>query len=186
MNRISFRRSRLALAATAAFVFAGSAMAATMNKAAYEAGRQRIVASYEADRKACSQTSGDAQDLCLARAAGKEKVARAQLAFDRSGKASDHHALAVAMADADESVAQQACKAKAGQARDVCQAEAKATHTKALADATLARKVGRARTDAMSDKRDAEYQLADEKCDSLAGDAKTACTDSAKTRYGKR
>jgi hypothetical protein len=42
-----------------------------------------------------------------------------------------------------------------------------------------------ARKDAASDKRDAEYAVAKEKCDVLAGTPKDACVTDAKMRYGK-
>ena len=42
-----------------------------------------------------------------------------------------------------------------------------------------------ARKDAASDKRDANYAVAKEKCDALAGDAKNTCMSDAKARYGK-
>ena len=36
-----------------------------------------------------------------------------------------------------------------------------------------------------TDKRDADYKVAVEKCDALAGSAKDACVKDAKVRYGK-
>ena len=39
--------------------------------------------------------------------------------------------------------------------------------------------------EAKSDKRDADYQVAIEKCDALTGAAKDACVGNAKVRYGK-
>ena len=39
--------------------------------------------------------------------------------------------------------------------------------------------------DASKDKLDADYKVAAEKCDAMAGDAKSACVASAKARYGK-
>jgi hypothetical protein len=77
------------------------------------------------------------------------------------------------------------CDDKGGNAKDVCVTEAKAAHTKALADAKLDKKVGEARKDASADKRDADYKVATEKCDSLAGDAKAACVSAAKAKFGK-
>ena len=35
------------------------------------------------------------------------------------------------------------------------------------------------------DKRDADYQVAAEKCDALGGDAKSACLGQAKARFGR-
>ena len=42
-----------------------------------------------------------------------------------------------------------------------------------------------ARVDANKDKRDADYKVAAEKCDALAGDPKAACIADAKARFGK-
>ena len=78
-----------------------------------------------------------------------------------------------------------ACDKLAGNEQDVCVKEAKATHEKALADAKLNKKVSSAEKDAAKDKRDADYKVAVEKCDSMSGDAKAACVKSAKERYGK-
>ena len=42
-----------------------------------------------------------------------------------------------------------------------------------------------ARKDASTDKRDADYAVAIEKCDALAGTAKDACVGNAKAQFGK-
>ena len=42
-----------------------------------------------------------------------------------------------------------------------------------------------ARRQAASDKRDADYKVAAEKCDALSGSAKNTCISDAKMRYGK-
>ena len=47
------------------------------------------------------------------------------------------------------------------------------------------KKTAEAKKDAAEDKRDAEYKVAVEKCDALAGAAKDTCVRDAKTRYGK-
>jgi len=39
--------------------------------------------------------------------------------------------------------------------------------------------------DAATEKRDADYKLAKEKCDTFAGDAKASCLTEANTRFGK-
>ena len=57
--------------------------------------------------------------------------------------------------------------------------------TKAQADAKAAQKGTEARMDASKDKRDADYKVAAEKCDALAGDAKSSCVASAKAHFGK-
>ena len=48
-----------------------------------------------------------------------------------------------------------------------------------------ATKQAEARKEASADKRDAEYKVAIEKCDALAGAAKDTCVGNAKVQFGK-
>jgi hypothetical protein len=91
----------------------------------------------------------------------------------------------VAKAESVYAVAKERCDDKAGNAKDVCVEEAKAVEVKALADAKMGKQIGEARSDAAADKRDADYKVAVEKCDVMAGDAKSACVASAKAQFGK-
>ena len=182
MNTLQHCKSALAVAA----LFAASGVfAATMNNADYKAGKDRISADYKADKAACDSFSGNAKDICVEQAKGKESVAKAELEANYSGKTADFAKVAVAKADANYAVAKEMCDDKGGNAKDVCVSEAKAAHTKELADAKLNKKVGEARSDAVQDKRDADYKVAAEKCESLAGDAKAACLSAAKQRFDK-
>jgi hypothetical protein len=182
MNTLQHCKSALAVAALFA---ASGAFAATMNNADYKAGKDRISADYKADKAACDSFSGNAKDICVEQAKGKESVAKAELEANYSGKTADFAKVAVAKADANYAVAKEMCDDKGGNAKDVCVSEAKAAHTKELADAKLNKKVGEARSDAVQDKRDADYKVAAEKCESLAGDAKAACLSAAKQRFDK-
>jgi hypothetical protein len=65
------------------------AQAATMAKADYKAGKERISAEYKADKAACDALSGNAKDVCVQEAKGKEKVAKAELEYSYTGKAKD-------------------------------------------------------------------------------------------------
>lgn len=176
--------ARIALAA-AALLAASVSLAAPMSKEDYTASKDRIEAEYKADRAACDKYSGNAKDICSEKAKGKEKVALAELEYARSGKPADATKLAITKADATYAVAKDLCDDKSGNAKDVCVSEAKAAHTKALADARMSEKIGDARKDAVQDKNDADYKVAIEKCESLSGDAKTACVSAAKARYNK-
>lgn len=82
-------------------------------------------------------------------------------------------------------VAKERCDDSAGNVKDVCVKVAQAVEAKALADAKLGQKIGAVQGDAADAKRDADYQLATEKCEALAGDAKSACVATSKTTYGK-
>jgi hypothetical protein len=54
-----------------------------------------------------------------------------------------------------------------------------------LADAKMGKEIRDARQDAATEKLDADYKVAIEKCDALAGDAKNNCVAAAKARFGK-
>jgi hypothetical protein len=49
----------------------------------------------------------------------------------------------------------------------------------------MGKQIGEARTDAAEDKRSADYKVAAEKCDALAGEAKNTCVAAAKVQFGK-
>ena len=174
-----------AVALAALFATSGAFAAGTMSKADMSAAKDRISADYKAEKAACAKFTGNEKDVCMERAKGKEKVARAELTFNDTGKESDANKLAVTKADASYAVAKELCDDKAGNGKDLCVTEAKSTHTKALADAKLSKKVGAAQKDSAEDKRDADYKVAVEKCDSLAGEAKASCVGMAKARFKK-
>ena len=186
MDTLQHHKTGIAAVALAAlFATSGAFAAGTMSKADMSAAKDRISADYKAEKAACAKFTGNEKDVCMERAKGKEKVARAELTFNDTGKESDANKLAVTKADASYAVAKELCDDKAGNGKDLCVTEAKSTHTKALADAKLSKKVGAAQKDSAEDKRDADYKVAVEKCDSLAGEAKASCVGMAKARFKK-
>ena len=151
----------------------------------YRVTRDRIEAEYKDSKAACDRLTDNAKDVCREEAKGREKVARAELEFNRSGSPKDATRLAEAKADAAYAVAKEKCDGRAGNDRKLCLDEAKTARIKALADAKAEQKIGDARRDAAEDKRDADYNLAKEKCEALAGDNRATCLASARARYGK-
>jgi hypothetical protein len=119
-----------------AALFAGSTvMAASMSHAEYAAKKDQISAEYKADKAACDKLDGNGKDVCVEKAKGKEKVAKAELEFNYTGKQADSAKIAVAKADADYDVAKEMCDDKKGNDKDLCVKDAKAAHAKAIADA---------------------------------------------------
>ena len=168
------------------FLFSSASFSADrMTKDAYSAEKKRISAEAKTDLQRCKPLAGNAKDICKAEVKGKEKSAKAdaEAAYKGTGKAAT--AALVARADADYSVAKEKCDDLKGNAKDVCVKDAKAAHTRAKVDAKANQKVTEIRKDATEDKRDANYALAKERCDSLAGDAKTKCVNDAKARFGR-
>jgi hypothetical protein len=159
--------------------------AAPMTQDEYRVTKDRIEAEYRDSKEACDRFSANAKDVCREEAKGRQQVARAELEYNRSGKPKDATKLARIKADSAYAVARERCDDRSGQDKELCLKEAKTAHTKALVDAKADEKVGEARRDAAAEKRDAEFNLAKEKCETLAGDNKSACLADARARYGK-
>jgi hypothetical protein len=177
-------RFNLSLLAIAMLALSG-AQAANLAKADYTAGKTRIGAEFKADKATCAPLAGNAKDICVAEAKAKDQVALAELEFSYTGKASDGTKVRVTRAKTAYAVAKEKCDDQAGNAKAVCNKEAKAIEVKALADAKLDKQIGAAKTDATQDVRDADYKVAVQKCDALAGDAKSGCIVNAKAKFGK-
>ncbi len=173
------------LIVAAALAVLPASMAWALDKAGYDASKTTISDTYKADKAACDSLAHNAKDVCMEQAKGKEKVAKAELEYSYSGKESDRISSLKARADANYAVSKEQCDDKAGNDKDVCVKEAKATHVAALADAKAVKKIHEARVDAADDKRDANYKVAMQKCDALAGAAKDSCVATAKADFGK-
>jgi len=185
MNTSLKHTASLLLISLPALFAAQAVSAANISRTDYSASKSRLTDEYKADKKNCSANTGNALDICQAQAKAKDKVALAELEYSYTGKRGDQDKIVSVKADMAYEVAREVCDDKAGNDKAVCITEAKAAKTKAMADLKLGQRVSGARTDASQDKRDAEYKVASEKCDALAGDAKTACMTNAKARAGK-
>jgi hypothetical protein len=170
--------------ATVALLALPLAQATTLSRSDYSAGKSRASADYKADKAACASMSGNAKDICVEEAKGKEKVARAELAFSYTGKPKDESKVLTARADAAYNVAKERCDDRSGNDKDVCVKEAKSVKAKTMADVKLGKKIDSASATADDSKRKANYKVAAEKCDAMSGDAKSACMTSAKAMYG--
>jgi hypothetical protein len=172
-------------AAVLALAFSVGAMAQAMSRDQYRSGMDGIADSYKSAKTACDSFSANTRDICKAEASGKESIARAELEARYKPSEDARYNVRVAVAEADYSVSRQRCDDKAGNAKDVCVKEAISAAVAAKADAKAQMKTADARNDAASDKRDALYAVAKEKCDAFAGDAKSNCMIEAKARFGK-
>jgi len=193
----------IVLFVTAGLGFAGTCaaqtnapMSAPISKATYGQAVKDADAQYKIDKDACASLSGNAKDICVAEAKGKDNVAKAdaEAAYKHTPKAREN--ARIAHAQATYNVAIEKCDDLAGNPKDVCVKEAKAALVKGKANANVDRvtadtsheastKQADARKDANADKRDADYKVAIEKCDALAGPTKDACVSNAKAQYGK-
>jgi hypothetical protein len=169
---------------------------APITKDAYDVAVKNADAQGKMDKDACLSRTGNAKDICLAEANGKEKVAKAdaEAAFKNTPNARED--MRDTRAEATYGVAKQKCDALAGNPKDVCVKEADAALVKAKADAKVDRVAADANKDAATkqadaakeasaDKRNVDYKVAIEKCDAFAGAAKDSCVSSAKSQFGK-
>jgi hypothetical protein len=109
------------------------------------------------------------------------------VAAEKTAQTKAEYNAAKARAEANYDAARSQCKNFSGNDRDVCQKQAKANLTKAKAQAKANYQgTGEAQLDAREDIIEADYKVAKEKCDSLAGDAKTVCLADAKAAYAKQ
>lgn len=142
--------------------------------------KAQIETRHTQERAACEPLRGNARDVCREEAKGRERVSQAERMLRSSGSAADAYKLRVARAEAAYAVSRERCDDHNGNAKDVCIEQAKAIESKALADAKLGQTVSEATHEAGESKRLADYKLAVEKCDAMAGDAKSNCLSAAK------
>ena len=168
----------------------------SLTKEGYAQAKKDADAQYKVDKERCSSLSGNAKDICMAEAKGKDDIARAEAAAAYENTPKTRENARVAHAEATYKVSMEKCDDLAGNQKDVCVKEAKAALVRAKADAKVDRvamdtrkdaaaKQADASKEANADKRDADYKVAIEKCDALAGPAKEACIGNAKARFGK-
>jgi hypothetical protein len=169
---------------------------APISKDAYDLAIKNAEAQYKVNMDACSSRSGNAKDICLAEANGKEKVAKGDAEAAYKNTPTAREGARVTRAEATYNVAKEKCDELSGNPKDVCVKEADAALVKAKADAKVDRvaadtrqesatKQADANKEANADKRNADYKVAIEKCDAFAGSAKDTCVSNAKAQYGK-
>jgi hypothetical protein len=95
----------------------------------------------------------------------------------------DQHRLARDRVDADYQAARAACESFAGNARDVCRLKATGKESVAKAELEAARKPSNeASYKLLLARAEADYSVANEKCDDMAGNVKAVCQKEAKAR----
>lgn len=109
-------------------------------------------------------------------------LALAGLAYAQGEKTVYEQARATAKADYDS--ARKQCNTLSGNAKDVCVAEAKLERTRAQAQAEATYEgSAKARRAAADEVAEAEYELAQERCDDKGGNAEDVCEKDAKAAY---
>jgi len=170
------------LIGAATLTMASAAMA--MTRASYNATLDKATANYKMARNQCDSLSGNGKDVCVEEAKAVEKRAKAEAKAEYKHTTKAQTNALIAAADADYAVAKAKCGAKTGNDMSVCVEEAKAAKTKAVAEAKANKKVSDARVEARADTRAADYKVAAQKCEALAGAEKDSCVSAAKAKFG--
>jgi len=97
------------------------------------ADEERIEAEYKADKAKCDTMSGNAKDVCVKEAKGKEKVAKAELDARADPSERNQRKVEEAKAEAKYEVAKERCDDMKGKEKSACEKEAKADHERAKA-----------------------------------------------------
>jgi len=101
MNKLNVKVIVLAVS----LAFSAGAMAQGMSKQDYKAGKEKIEAEYKSAKAGCASLAGNPNDICVAEAQGKEKIAKAELFATYKPTRKSHYQARLAKADADYAVA---------------------------------------------------------------------------------
>jgi hypothetical protein len=182
---MNIRPGALAAIAVAGAVFLGAGpAAATVSAQEYRAAKGRIEAEYRDSVSACGRLAESIRHVCREEAAGKRKVARAELEFNRTGSPADADRLVTAKADAAYALAVEKCEDRLAADQPACRRDALALQRRSFADAKAQRKSTEERRDLAEERRNAAYNLAKERCEALSGDARASCLAAARARLG--
>lgn len=186
---------RAAMVAALSLAFGGAYAAdSLMSKDQVKAAKDRIEAEHKQAKSLCDGMSGNAKDVCKKEAEGNEKIAKADLEAREKGTPEARRKAAEAKVNAEYEVAKEKCDDLSGNAKDVCQKDAKAAEKSAKANLQVSLGTPGAAADvsgnqtraAVADAENAQYKADKERCESLEGAAKDRCTADVKARYNKQ
>jgi hypothetical protein len=124
-----------ALLASGGIALASIAGAQSLNREAFKAETDKVDAVYKADKERCDTLSGNQKDICEAQAKAKRDIAKADLEANMRNTAEARRDAVIRKAEAEYDVAKQRCDDFSGNAKDVCERDAKAVLEQAKAAA---------------------------------------------------
>lgn len=155
------------------------------SKEQYKQAQAEALSHYKAARAQCDSLAGNLKDVCVAQAKANRVRADEDATAQYKNTVAAYTRARMRIATANYNLDRARCGAVAGNDRDVCLGQAKATRIAAEADARADSKSIEARSEARDEKRTAQYKVALEKCDAFAGAAKDTCVSAAKSAYGE-
>lgn len=191
MNKLKLTTLAMAIG----LALSASAMGGTLSEAQYKKAGEAITATHRSDQAACQEMAGNTRDVCMAKANGRETVAKAERESAYRNSSKNRYYVSIAKADAAFAIAKEKCDDLAGNAQDVCRKEAQSAEVAAKAEAERVQKTADATATARdtaaeaskasaASTQEAAYAVAKEKCDALVGDAQSTCLTQAKAQHG--
>jgi len=103
-----------------------AAQAGAMTQDEYKVAKERVEADYKVDKAKCETLDGNAKDVCMKQAQGKEKIAKAEL--EQQYKPSNDHAREAEQTKVDVAynIAMEKCEDQKGDAKNACEKQAEA------------------------------------------------------------
>jgi hypothetical protein len=154
------------------------AVGADTPRAGYVVEHERIDAEYSVAKERCDRYAGNAKDVCLAEARAARRIAKAEAEARYKATPKAWYDARVARAEAEFAIARERCGERAGNAKDVCLAEARAAEARAKAEAKLVRQQAEARGEARP-------HAPPDRCAAMAGDAKERCLARSASNGGR-
>ncbi|MFD2365897.1 hypothetical protein [Pseudoduganella sp. GCM10020061] len=171
--------------ATAQYPDGAPMTVAAGSKEQYAQAKAHAAAAYKAARAQCNSLAGTPKDICVAQAKAQRVRAEEDATAQFKNTLDAYTRARMRIAAANYNLDRARCGAVAGNDRDVCLGQAKASRVAAEVDARADKKSIEARADARDEKRTAQYKVALEKCDAFAGTVKDNCVSAAKSAYGE-
>lgn len=187
-----------AISAVITLALGTGVVAENMSKDDYKAARDRIETTYRADKRRCDSMSGNAKDVCNAEAAGREKVAKAELEARQNPTQELRFEARMVKAASDYETASERCDDSSGNLKEACLREASAARTAAEANARAEFQIpetanggedlaGLSREaydqPGAATNGDDAYETAVQQCMDLEGAARKRCLDNAATQH---
>jgi hypothetical protein len=186
---------RIACLAAALACMAAAHAAPVLTPEEVKAHKVRIEEQYDQAQTRCKRVEGHARELCNEQARSERDIQAAELRMQAEPTPENDQKVRLAKAEANYAVALVKCKAMVGAARSVCRDDAKAVFNGAKTEARLqhdvvaqtlrAENTVRERTAQADRIAAAQYNAARERCEMLPGEARMACLNDAKQRFGK-
>jgi hypothetical protein len=181
-----------AISAVITLALGTGVVAENMSKDDYKAARDRIETTFRADKRRCDSMSGNAKDICHAEAAGREKIAKAELEARHNPTQELRYEARMIKAASDYDTARERCDDRTGNRKQACLDQAAAARSEFRLSGTanggedFAGISSEAHGEDAAATRDAaEYESAKRRCMDLEGPARKRCLDNAKAQHGR-